>query len=75
MKYELAINLKTAKALWPAPGSEDTKLGVLMELEVNHGEDRGVSSRELARKGDGAAGRQSDITDGNWVRSEALQTP
>ena len=23
--------------LWPAPGSEDTKLGVLMELEVRHG--------------------------------------
>ena len=25
-------------ALWPAPGSEDTELGVLMELEVRHGE-------------------------------------
>ena len=24
--------------LWPAPGSEDTELGVLMELEVGHGE-------------------------------------
>jgi hypothetical protein len=23
--------------VWPAPGSEDTKLGVLMELEVGHG--------------------------------------
>jgi len=23
---------------WPAPGSEDTKLGVLMGLEVRHGE-------------------------------------
>jgi len=23
---------------WPAPGSEDTELGVLMELEVDHGE-------------------------------------
>ena len=22
---------------WPAPGSEDTKLGVLMEREVGHG--------------------------------------
>ena len=22
---------------WPAPGSEDTWLGVLMELEVGHG--------------------------------------
>jgi hypothetical protein len=26
------------KAMWPAPGSEDTELGVLMELEVCHGE-------------------------------------
>jgi hypothetical protein len=25
-------------AIWPAPGSEDTELGVLMELEVDHGE-------------------------------------
>jgi hypothetical protein len=25
-------------ALWPVPGSEDTELGVLMELEVGHGE-------------------------------------
>jgi hypothetical protein len=25
-------------SLWPAPGSEDTELGVLMELEVGHGE-------------------------------------
>jgi hypothetical protein len=24
--------------MWPAPGSEDTELGVLMELEVRHGE-------------------------------------
>ena len=24
--------------LWPAPGSEDTELGVLMEPEVRHGE-------------------------------------
>jgi hypothetical protein len=23
---------------WPAPGSEDIELGVLMELEVGHGE-------------------------------------
>jgi hypothetical protein len=23
---------------WPAPGSEDTELGVLVELEVDHGE-------------------------------------
>jgi hypothetical protein len=26
------------RALWPAPGSEDTELGVLMEPEVDHGE-------------------------------------
>jgi hypothetical protein len=26
------------KEEWPAPGSEDTELGVLMELEVGHGE-------------------------------------
>jgi hypothetical protein len=25
-------------AFWPAPGSEDTELGVLMEPEVGHGE-------------------------------------
>ena len=25
-------------AVWPAPGSEDTELGVLMEPEVDHGE-------------------------------------
>ena len=25
-------------SLWPAPGSEDTELGVLMEPEVRHGE-------------------------------------
>ena len=24
--------------IWPAPGSEDTELGVLMEPEVGHGE-------------------------------------
>ena len=26
------------RALWPAPGSEDTELGVLLEPEVGHGE-------------------------------------
>ena len=33
-------NLSSALRLfvWPAPGSEDTELGVLMELEVGHGE-------------------------------------
>jgi hypothetical protein len=30
--------VRFASALWPAPGSEDTELGVLMEPEVGHGE-------------------------------------
>jgi hypothetical protein len=30
--------LMATTPLWPAPGSEDTELGVLMELEVGHGE-------------------------------------
>jgi hypothetical protein len=30
--------LSIAYFSWPAPGSEDTELGVLMELEVGHGE-------------------------------------
>ena len=39
----LAINEDARRELWamidgPAPGSEDTELGVLMELEVGHGE-------------------------------------
>jgi hypothetical protein len=29
---------KLGLSVWPAPGSEDTELGVLMELEVGHGE-------------------------------------
>ena len=29
---------RAKEAVWPAPGSEDTELGVLMELEVGHGE-------------------------------------
>src|SRR5689334_17892747 len=28
----------SSRSLWPAPGSEDTELGALMELEVGHGE-------------------------------------
>ena len=32
------MSLKVASVVWPAPGSEDTELGVLMELEVGHGE-------------------------------------
>jgi hypothetical protein len=31
-------NAKPDSKPWPAPGSEDTELGVLMELEVGHGE-------------------------------------
>jgi hypothetical protein len=31
-------DLEPHKPVWPAPGSEDTELGVLMELEVGHGE-------------------------------------
>src|SRR6266478_791796 len=31
-------HLPRRAAGWPAPGSEDTELGVLMELEVGHGE-------------------------------------
>jgi hypothetical protein len=30
--------MPASSAPWPAPGSEDTELGVLMELEVGHGE-------------------------------------
>jgi hypothetical protein len=32
------IPMKWEQASWPAAGSEDTELGVLMELEVSHGE-------------------------------------
>jgi hypothetical protein len=31
-------NLEDKWAKWPAPGLDDTELGVLMELEVGHGE-------------------------------------
>jgi hypothetical protein len=34
----LANVLWSIAVSWPAPGSEDTELGVLMELEVGHGE-------------------------------------
>ena len=38
----IAFGVKTASRpnfpVWPAPGSEDTELGVLMEPEVGHGE-------------------------------------
>jgi len=33
-----ARTLAPGRSQWPAPGSEDTELGVLMEPEVDHGE-------------------------------------
>jgi len=33
-----STTIVSISSLWPAPGSEDTELGVLMELEVGHGE-------------------------------------
>ena len=33
-----SYTVKVIHGTWPAPGSEDTELGVLMELEVGHGE-------------------------------------
>ena len=32
------LNQKHPAAPWPAPGSEDTELGVFMGAEVGHGE-------------------------------------
>jgi hypothetical protein len=32
------IQCETGPEKWPAPGSEDTELGVSMEPEVDHGE-------------------------------------
>ena len=32
------LRLASIRLMWPAPGSEDTELGVLMEPEVGHGE-------------------------------------
>jgi fido (protein-threonine AMPylation protein) len=32
------IEAELRTAIWPAPGSADTELGVLMDLEVGHGE-------------------------------------
>jgi len=34
----LITDISSISSIWPAPGSEDTELGVLMELEVGHGE-------------------------------------
>jgi hypothetical protein len=39
MSHGFACGLPSARvSSWPAPGSEDTELGVLMEPEVGHGE-------------------------------------
>ena len=38
IKNDLAKGVVVILVDWPAPGSEDTELGVLMELEVGHGE-------------------------------------
>ena len=35
---DLALPGMSGLEVWPAPGSEDTELGVLMEPEVDHGE-------------------------------------
>src|SRR4051794_27449834 len=35
---QIGLVLASGQAHWPAPGSEDTELGVLMEQEVGHGE-------------------------------------
>ncbi len=37
-QMNLSQTLFFSSSVWPAPGSEDTELGVLMELEVGHGE-------------------------------------
>ena len=36
--FSLARDAMLKATDWPAPGSEDTELGVLVELEVDHGE-------------------------------------
>ena len=38
LRSQLQHAWATAVETWPAPGFEDTELGVLMELEVCHGE-------------------------------------
>ena len=38
LKELLEISDLEEEDVWPAPGSEDTELGVLMEPEVGHGE-------------------------------------
>jgi tetratricopeptide (TPR) repeat protein len=38
VQFNPAAVPKAVATMWPAPGSEDTELGALMELEVGHGE-------------------------------------
>jgi hypothetical protein len=38
LEKKLKVSLRSDLDIWPAPGSEDTELGVLMEPEVDHGE-------------------------------------
>ncbi len=37
-KLRASQERQLSRAKWPAPGSEDTELGILMEPEVGHGE-------------------------------------
>ena len=38
MSIDALLDLRDKVQAWPAPGSEDTELGVLMGPEVGHGE-------------------------------------
>ena len=38
VELRFPLNEEDRRYLWPAPGSADTELGVLMEPEVDHGE-------------------------------------
>ena len=37
-ELKIAAQVIVTASIWPAPGSEDTKFGVTMGLEVGHGE-------------------------------------
>ena len=53
---------------WPVPGSEDTELGVLMELEVGHGLGaRQVRRRSSALKGRKVAIKYRDRSGNSWA--------
>jgi hypothetical protein len=51
--------ISEARVPWPAPGSEDTELGVLMELEVGHGE----------------TGVRRSFREGGWSQNRTFTTP